>query len=66
MKLAVGIPAYNEEKNIATIITRLKDITDKIIVCNDGSSDLPSKIAEEMGATGLNHEKNLGYGFERG
>ena len=62
MKLAVGIPAYNEEKNIATIITRLKDITDKIIVCNDGSSDLTSKIAEEMGATVLNHEKNLGYG----
>ena len=62
MKLAVGIPAYNEEKNIATIITRLKDITDKIIVCNDGSSDLTSKIAEEMGVTVLNHEKNLGYG----
>ena len=62
MKLAVGIPAYNEEKNIAAIITKLKDITDKIIVCNDGSSDLTSKIAEEMGVTVLNHEKNLGYG----
>ena len=44
----VGIPAYNEEKNIAAIITRLKKITDKIIVCNDGSSDLTSKIAETV------------------
>jgi len=58
----VGIPAFNEEKNIATIITKLADITDTIIVCNDGSSDLTSDIAEKMGAFVINHEKNLGYG----
>ena len=62
MNTIIGIPAYNEEKNIATIITRLKKITDKIIVCNDGSSDLTSKIAEELGAIVINHERNLGYG----
>ena len=62
MNIIVGIPAYNEEKNIAAIITRLKKITDKIIVCNDGSSDLTSKIAEELGAIVINHERNLGYG----
>jgi len=58
----VGIPAFNEEKNIAAIITKLSDITDTIIVCNDGSSDLTSDIAEKMGAFVINHEKNLGYG----
>jgi glycosyltransferase involved in cell wall biosynthesis len=58
----VGIPAFNEEKNIAGIITKLADITDTIIVCNDGSSDLTSDIAEKMGAFVINHEKNLGYG----
>ena len=62
MSVIVGIPAYNEEKNIAVIITRLKKITDKIIVCDDGSSDLTSKIAEELGAIVIKHEKNLGYG----
>ena len=62
MNVIVGIPAYNEEKNIAVIITRLKKITDKIIVCDDGSSDLTSKIAEELGAIVIKHEKNLGYG----
>ena len=62
MKIIVGIPAFNEEKNIAVLITKLKKITDDIIVCNDGSSDLTSKIAEELGATVINHEKNLGYG----
>ena len=62
MKLVIGIPAYNEEKNIAAIITKLKKITDIIIVCNDGSSDLTGKIAEELGAIVINHEENKGYG----
>jgi glycosyltransferase involved in cell wall biosynthesis len=58
----VGIPAFNEEKNIAVLIIQLKKIVDEIIVCNDGSTDLTSKIAEELGVTVINHEKNLGYG----
>ena len=62
MKITVGIPAYNEEKNIAKIIVKLKKIADKIIVCNDGSTDLTSEIAENLGAIVINHTKNRGYG----
>ena len=62
MKIIIGIPAFNEEKNIASIITKLRSISDAIVVCNDGSSDLTSEIAEKMGAIVINHEKNLGYG----
>jgi glycosyltransferase involved in cell wall biosynthesis len=62
LKIIVGIPAFNEEKNIASIITKLSSIADTILVCNDGSTDLTSKISEKMGAIVINHEKNLGYG----
>ena len=62
MQLVIGIPAYNEEKSIASIILKLKKISDKIIVCNDGSDDLTGQIAEKMGAIVVNHPKNLGYG----
>ena len=61
-KITVGIPAFNEEKNIAAIIIGLKKITDEIIVCNDGSTDSTGEIAKELGAIVINHEKNLGYG----
>jgi glycosyltransferase involved in cell wall biosynthesis len=60
--IVIGIPAFNEEKNIAKIIIKLQKIADKIIVCNDGSSDLTGSIAEKMGAVVINHSKNLGYG----
>jgi glycosyltransferase involved in cell wall biosynthesis len=62
MKPTIGIPAFNEEKNIAKIITNLKKVTDSIIVCDDGSSDMTSEIAEGLGATVIKHEKNKGYG----
>lgn len=62
MKIAIGLPAFNEEKNIASIILKLKKITDIIIVCNDGSFDMTGEIAEKMGAILINHPKNIGYG----
>ena len=62
MKVAIGIPAYNEEKNIASIILRIKKITEDIIVCDDGSNDLTADIATKMGAMLITHSKNLGYG----
>ncbi|NDF48371.1 MAG: glycosyltransferase family 2 protein, partial [Nitrosopumilaceae archaeon] len=62
MDIVIGIPAYNEEEKIASIILKLKKITDKIIVCNDGSSDMTGQIARSLGAIVIEHPKNIGYG----
>jgi glycosyltransferase involved in cell wall biosynthesis len=62
MKIAIGLPAFNEEKNIGKIIAQLLDKSYSVIVCNDGSSDSTGIIAEKMGAIIINHKKNLGYG----
>ena len=62
MRITIGIPAFNEEKNIAKIITQLKKITDSIIVCDDGSSDMTAEISKNLGAIVVRHEKNMGYG----
>ena len=62
MKTAIGIPAYNEEKNIAKIIVDSKKIADQILVCDDGSTDSTAAIAESLGAIVVKHPKNLGYG----
>ena len=62
MKVAIGIPAFNEEKNIASIIAKLQKSFYSIIVCNDGSSDMTGSIAEKMGAIVINHTRNFGYG----
>ena len=62
MKITVGIPAYNEEENIAKIISQLKDVTQSIIVCDDHSTDNTNKIAKSLGADVVTHSKNMGYG----
>jgi glycosyltransferase involved in cell wall biosynthesis len=62
LELVIGIPAYNEEKSIGSVILKLQKITNKIIVCNDGSTDLTAEIAQRLGAIVINHPKNLGYG----
>ena len=62
MKIGIGIPAFNEEKNIGSIIIKLQQKYDNILVCDDGSSDMTSQISKKLGATVIKHEKNEGYG----
>ncbi|MBU1162936.1 MAG: glycosyltransferase, partial [Proteobacteria bacterium] len=46
------IPAYNEEKNIAGVINRIKNVIPdaSILVVNDGGEDRTEEIARELGA----------------
>jgi glycosyltransferase involved in cell wall biosynthesis len=60
--IIVGIPAFNVEGTIAKVVVRAKQVSDQIVVCDDGSSDDTRKIAESLGCKVVSHEKNLGYG----
>jgi len=62
MKIGIGIPAFNEEKNIGSIIIKLQQKYDNILVCDDGSSDMTSEISKKLGVIVVKHEKNEGYG----
>ena len=60
--IVAAIPAYNEEKTIARVILLSQRYVDRIVVCDDGSSDMTALIAERMGADVIRHEGNKGYG----
>ena len=60
--VVAAIPAHNEEKTIARVVLQAQLHVDKVVVCDDGSSDLTADIAERVGADLVRHEKTLGYG----
>lgn len=60
--VVVGIPAFNEEKTIARVVLQSQNYADKVVVCDDGSTDLTPVIAQRLGAIVVRHEHNLGYG----
>ena len=60
MKL-VCIPAYNEEAHIQEVIKKSLPHVDKVIVCDDGSTDNTAKLAKDAGAIVIS-QKNQGYG----
>jgi glycosyltransferase involved in cell wall biosynthesis len=62
VKTVAVIPAYNDESSIAKVILQTKRYVDRVIVCDDGSTDMTAEIAEHLGADVVRHEKNLGYG----
>ncbi|MGI0057012.1 MAG: glycosyltransferase family 2 protein, partial [Nitrosarchaeum sp.] len=56
------IPAYNEESSIQDVVKKSIPHVDKVVVCDDGSTDNTAKLAKEAGATVITHDKNQGYG----
>jgi glycosyltransferase involved in cell wall biosynthesis len=57
-KIAVVIPAHNEEKLIKRTVTTIPDFVDKIIVIDDCSTDKTADIIKELGAVEI-IENNL-------
>ena len=60
--VVVGIPAFNEEQTISRVVLEAQKFADRVLVCDDGSTDHTAKIAKCLGAEILRHEENRGYG----
>src|SRR5881296_1083194 len=52
----------NEERTIAKVVVVSLRQVDKVVVCNDGSTDMTGIIASKLGAEVISHERNLGKG----
>ena len=69
MKLSIVIPCYNEAKDIANNVDKVKaylldkNIDNEIILVNDGSKDNTKEVIESIpGVKALSYEKNRGKG----
>ena len=62
MSILVCIPAFNEGKVIDKVIKNCLKFSDKVVVCDDGSTDNTSEVADNAGVDVIRHEKNIGKG----
>ena len=60
LKIAIIIPAFNEENTISRVINSIKSYGIPIVV-NDASTDRTETVANDAGAIVINHIHNEGY-----
>ena len=50
------IPAFNEERYVASVLVRLRECVDRVIVCGDGSVSLVGRSGGRGGCGGPGFE----------
>jgi glycosyltransferase involved in cell wall biosynthesis len=64
-RTSVLLPAYNEERGLATVLEKLQRLLDRsyeIVVVDDGSHDRTALVAERHGVRVIRHHVNRGKG----
>jgi glycosyltransferase involved in cell wall biosynthesis len=62
LTVMVGIPCYNEEVAIGSLVIRASQYADRVVVLDDGSTDKTAEVARLAGAEVLVHSANCGKG----
>ena len=58
----VGMPMFNEEETVVSVVLRSLPFVDQVVCVDDGSSDSCSRLAAKAGAQIHYHRANRGYG----
>jgi glycosyltransferase involved in cell wall biosynthesis len=61
-RVAAVIPAYNEAEAIAEVVAGIRPLVERVIVVDDGSTDVTADRAAAAGAEVLRHQRNEGKG----
>jgi len=56
------LPAYNEEDRISEVVHQVYRHVEKVLVCDDGSTDHTYSLSVQAGAEVIRHKQNMGYG----
>jgi UDP-N-acetylglucosamine---dolichyl-phosphate N-acetylglucosaminyltransferase len=62
----IVIPAYNEERTVADVVSSAVKVADHVVVVDDGSRDKTSVMARQAGALVVRHAINRGLGAALG
>ncbi|HEY3024411.1 MAG TPA: glycosyltransferase family 2 protein, partial [Actinomycetota bacterium] len=65
LRVAVVVPAFNEEALIGTTVATMPELVDHIVVVDDGSTDATAEKARSTGderVDVITHDRNRGVG----
>ena len=62
MRTVALVPAFNEGGTISKVIQSTQDYVDRIVVCDDGSTDDTLMILDSLDVEIVRHDANRGYG----
>ena len=61
--IIAAIPCHNEDRFIGSLVLKAKELVDRVVVIDDGSTDKTAHIAKAAGALVLRHDVNNGKGM---
>ncbi len=66
MRVLIAIPIYNEQDHVQSVLEKVREYADHVLVLDDGSTDRTPDILNElkgpMDLDIIRHESNMGYG----
>jgi glycosyltransferase involved in cell wall biosynthesis len=60
--ILLGIPVYNEQAHVTTVLSEVRDYADCVLVIDDGSTDETPLLLARQPVEVIRHAENRGYG----